>query len=74
VPPPGPGPPVDDPALDVLGVVVHATPADLTTLAQTPGVLAVEAAPQDAVFGRIGFRPVAPPEAPQEATQEAPAP
>jgi hypothetical protein len=70
----GAGAPVDDPALDVLGVVVHAAPADLTTLAHTPGVLAVEAAPQDAVFGRIGFRPVAPAEAPREDRQEVPAP
>lgn len=56
----GAGATVDDPALDVLGVVVHATPADLTALDRDPRVLAVEAAPQDAVFGRIGFRPVTP--------------
>lgn len=49
---------LDDPSLDVLGVLVHATPADLRTLADRPGVLAVEALPPDAAYGRFGLRPV----------------
>jgi hypothetical protein len=49
---------LDDPSLDVLGVLVHATPADLRELDDRPGVLAVEALPPDAAYGRFGLRPV----------------
>ncbi|HJC86289.1 MAG TPA: hypothetical protein H9751_12280 [Candidatus Corynebacterium faecigallinarum] len=49
---------VDDPALDVLGVLVHGTPAQLRALDDRPDVLTVEALPADAVYGRIGMRPV----------------
>ncbi|WP_420100015.1 hypothetical protein [Corynebacterium sp.] len=48
----------DDPALDALGVLVHGTPDDLADLADRPGVLAVEALPADAAYGRFGVRPV----------------
>lgn len=51
---------IDDPSLDVLGVVVHGTPDQLRALAERGDVLAVEALPPDAVFGRFGLRPVAP--------------
>ncbi|HIW92310.1 MAG TPA: hypothetical protein H9870_11695 [Candidatus Corynebacterium avicola] len=49
---------VDDPALDVLGVLVHGTPEQLRSLNDRPDVLTVEALPPDAVYGRIGLRPV----------------
>ncbi|MGO1949248.1 MAG: hypothetical protein ACTH1D_06410 [Mycobacteriaceae bacterium] len=49
---------VGDPAIDTLGVVVHGTPDELTALAGRGDVLSVEALPPDAVFGRIGLRPV----------------
>ncbi|MGP9725073.1 hypothetical protein ACT3SZ_13765 [Corynebacterium sp. AOP40-9SA-29] len=48
----------DDPALDVLGVLVHATPDDLATLDDREDVLAVEALPPDASYGRFGLRAV----------------
>lgn len=50
----GPG----DPSLDVLGVLVHGTPEELRELDGRPGVLAVEALPPDAAYGRFGSRPV----------------
>lgn len=49
---------LDDPSLDVLGVLVHGTPAELRELSGRPGVLAVEALPPDAAYGRFGLRPV----------------
>lgn len=49
---------LDDPTLDVLGVLVHGTPAELQELSDRPGVLAVEALPPDAAYGRFGLRPV----------------
>ncbi|MGJ0183274.1 hypothetical protein [Corynebacterium glyciniphilum] len=49
---------LDDPSLDVLGVLVHGTSADLQELSERPGVLAVEALPPDAAYGRFGLRPV----------------
>ncbi|MDN5582283.1 MAG: hypothetical protein ACTH2Y_00780 [Corynebacterium sp.] len=48
----------DDPALDVLGVLVHAAPDDLAALDDREDVLAVEALPPDASYGRFGLRPV----------------
>lgn len=50
---------VDDPSLDVLGVLVHGSPEQLRSLDDRPDVLTVEALPPDAVYGRIGLRPVA---------------
>lgn len=47
-----------DPSLLTGGIVVHATPAQLTALATVPGVLAVEALPPDAVYGRFAMRPL----------------
>lgn len=49
---------LDDPSLDVLGVLVHGTPAELQELSERPDVLAVEALPPDAAYGRFGLRPV----------------
>lgn len=48
----------DDDALDVVGVLVHGTPEDLRSLADRDDVLAVEALPADAEYGRFGLRPV----------------
>lgn len=47
-----------DPA--IIGLVVRAPPAQLRTLAQRPGVRAVEALPSDAVWGRFAVRPLQP--------------
>ncbi|MCI1256503.1 MAG: hypothetical protein LKG15_07430 [Corynebacterium provencense] len=48
---------VEDPSLRVTGVLVHARVPVLQDLAAARGVLAVEALPADAVFGRFGVRP-----------------
>lgn len=50
----------DDDALDVLGVLVHGTPTQLRDVDGRAGVLAVEALPPDAAYGRFGLRPVMP--------------
>ncbi|WP_182357546.1 hypothetical protein [Tomitella gaofuii] len=41
----------------VMALVVHGTLGDLRAVADRPGVLAVEALPADAVFGRFAVRP-----------------
>lgn len=60
------GIPDTDEALGITGVIVHGTPAELHSLASTPGVRAVEPLPADAVYGRFGMRPLedTPPAAP----------
>lgn len=52
------GIPDTDKALGITGVIVHGTPAELHSLASTPGVRAVEPLPADAVYGRFGMRPL----------------
>lgn len=52
------GIPDTDKALGITGVIVHGTPAELHSLASTPGVRAVEPLPVDAVYGRFGMRPL----------------
>lgn len=44
------------------GVLVHGTPQELRELDNKPGVFAVEPAHPEAVYGRIGVRPLTPPE------------
>lgn len=61
----------DDPALDVLGVLVHATPDGLAALDDREDVLAVEALPPDASYGRFGLRPVTAEERDQAGDQAA---
>lgn len=52
------------------GVLVHGTPEQLRRIDATEGILAVEPAHPEAVYGRIGIRPLSPP----ESEQSAPAP